>query len=137
MTSQGTMPALHVSVTIERPPAEVYAFVVDPANLPRWAAGLGGAIAEVAGEWVADSPMGKVTVRFAPANDLGVLDHDVTLLATGETFHNPMRVVANGSGSEIVFTLFRREGTTDEEFSVDRAAIARDLAALQRLLEKR
>jgi hypothetical protein len=33
------------------------------------------------------------------------LDHDVTL-PSGETLSNPMRVVPNGTGSEVVFTLF-------------------------------
>ena len=32
----------HVTTIIDRPAAEVYDFVRDPQNLPRWAAGLGG-----------------------------------------------------------------------------------------------
>jgi hypothetical protein len=123
----------HLSVSIERPPEAVYAFASDPANLPRWASGLSGAIERRGGEWIADSPMGKVKVRFAPPNDLGVLDHDVEV--SGETFHNPMRVVPNGDGSELSFTLFRRPGTTDEAFEADARTIERDLAALKRLLE--
>ena len=50
-----------------------------------------GSIARVGGEWVADSPMGKVKVRLTPPNALGVLDHDV-VLESGESVHNPMRV---------------------------------------------
>jgi hypothetical protein len=130
------MPARHISVFVDRPPGEVYAFAGDPANLPRWAAGLSGSIEPVAGEWVAESPMGKVKIRFVPPNALGVLDHDV-VLESGEAFHNPMRVVANGAGSEVVFTLFRRAGVTDEELTADAAAIERDLATLKRLLESR
>ena len=129
-----TFPAVHLSVTIERPPSEVYAFVARPENLPRWAEGLSGAIQNVRGEWVADSPMGKVKVRFVERNALGVLDHDV-VLESGARFHNPMRVVANGGGSELVFTLFRRPAESDEEFAADVLAIERDLAALKRLLE--
>jgi hypothetical protein len=126
----------HVSVSILRRPAEVYAFAAAPENLPRWAKGLSGSIEEVDGEWVADSPMGKVKVRFAGHNALGVLDHDVTL-PSGETVHNPMRVVANAEGSEVVFTLFRRPGMSDEAFAADAKAIAADLAELKRLLEAR
>lgn len=130
-----TFPAVrHFSVSIERSPADVYAFAADPGNLPRWAKGLSGSIAEVNGEWMADSPMGKVKIRFAPRNDLGVLDHDVTL-ESGETFHNPMRVVANGEGSEVVFTLYRRPEMTDQDFAADARAIEEDLGALKRLLE--
>lgn len=124
----------HVSISIDRPPAEVYAFTANPANLPRWAKGLSGAIEEVNGEWIADSPMGKVKVRFVRPNELGVLDHDV-VLESGETFYNPMRVVANGGGSEVVFTLFRRPGVSDEEFAADARAVAADLAALKAIAE--
>ncbi|MGH7823012.1 MAG: SRPBCC family protein [Candidatus Binatia bacterium] len=126
--------ARHISVSIHRSPAEVYAFAANPVNLPKWAKGLSGSIENVDGEWIADSPMGRVKVRFAPKNDLGVLDHDV-VLASGETVHNPMRVVANGQGSEVIFTLFRRAGVGDEDFAADARAVQRDLEALKELLE--
>lgn len=128
--------ARHVSVSIRRSPSEVYAFAANPENLPRWAKGLSGSIRNVAGEWIAESPMGKVKVRFAERNTFGVLDHDVTL-PSGETVHNPMRVAANGEGSEVIFTLFRRPGVSDEAFAEDTEAVERDLAALKRLLEAR
>jgi uncharacterized membrane protein len=47
----------HISVSIERPPNEVYAFVSNPGNLPKWATGLGSSIKKVNGEWIADAPM--------------------------------------------------------------------------------
>lgn len=125
---------LHLGVSICRSPRDVYEFVVNPENLPRWAKGLGGSIAKVGGEWFASSPMGKVKVRFTDRNDLGVLDHYVTL-ASGQTVHVPMRVVPNGEGSELVFTLFRLPGASEEDFAADRAAVEADLAALKRLLE--
>ena len=124
----------HVSVSIRRPPSEVHVFAANPVNLPRWAKGLSGSIENVDGEWIADSPMGRVKVLFAPKNDLGVLDHDV-VLASGETVHNPMRVVANGAGSEVIFTLFRRPGVAEEDFAADVRAVQRDLEALKELLE--
>lgn len=124
----------HLGVTILRPPGEVYRFVADPANLPRWARGLGGAITRVGDRWIADSPLGEVEVRFAPPNDLGVLDHDV-VLASGATFHNPLRVVANGDGSEVIFTLLRWPGTTDAAHEADARAVEADLRTLKALLE--
>ena len=124
----------HVSVTIDRPPHAVYEFVVNPENLPRWAKGLSTGIRQVDGEWVSDSPMGRVKVRFAERNAFGVLDHDV-VLPSGATVHNPMRVVANGTASELVFTVFKRAGMTHEEFDADVAAVSGDLAALKSLLD--
>lgn len=127
----------HVSLRIERPAAAVYAVAADPRNLPRWAAGLAGSTVEqVEGRWVTDSPMGRVTFAFAPPNDFGVLDHDVTL-PSGETVHNPLRVLHDEDGCEVVFTLRQRPGTTEEELDADAHAVARDLAALKALVEGR
>ena len=125
----------HVSVSIGRPPAEVYEFASDPRNLPRWAAGLvGTAVRMEAGEWTADAPFGKVRVRFAPRNPYGVLDHDVCL-ASGVTIHNPMRVVPHSEGSEFIFTLIRQPGVSDEKFAEDKAAVETDLRTLKEVLE--
>ena len=127
-------PVRYVSIFIDRPPTEVYAFVVNPENLPRWAKGLGSSIEQLDGEWVADSPMGKVKVRFVESNPFGVLDHHV-VLPSGEAVYNPLRVVPNGGGSELVFTLFRRPEMSEESFAADAETVAADLAALKRLLE--
>jgi hypothetical protein len=127
----------HVSLAIGRPPGEVYAFVSDPRNTPRWAAGLARSeMRQEADRWVADSPMGRIKIRFVEKNPYGVLDHDVEL-PTGVVFHNPMRVVPNGEGSEFTFTLIRQPGMSDDEFARDRAAVEKDLRTLKALLEQR
>ena len=126
--------SLHLSTHIARPAAQVYAFVADPAHLPQWAAGLGGSIEQRDGRWFADSPMGEVEVRFVDDNAYGVLDHDVTL-PDGSTMTNPMRVLSDGDGCEVVFTLRRAPGTTDEAYDADAAAVRADLASLKALLE--
>ena len=124
----------HISVSINRPAVEVYEFTSHPENLPKWAAGLSGSIRKVGGDWISDSPMGSVKVRFADRNPYGVLDHDV-VLPSGETIHNPMRVFPNGDGSELVFTLYRRPGMSEQMFLEDAAAVAKDLNAVKTLLE--
>jgi hypothetical protein len=126
----------HLSIRIERPAAAVYGYAGDPANLPQWAAGLAeSAVRMVEGRWVADSPMGEVGVQFAPPNEFGVLDHDVTLPG-GQVVYNPMRVIPDGDGSsEVIFTVRHRPEMSDDEFAHDQAAVAADLAALKRILE--
>ncbi|MEU5660728.1 SRPBCC family protein [Streptomyces sp. NPDC047737] len=124
----------HISIHIERPAEEVYAYASDPSHLPEWAAGLGKSIEETDGRWIADSPMGRVVVDFAPRNDLGVLDHHVTL-PSGETVYNPLRVIADGDGCEVVFTLRRRPDMSADDFRRDEAAVAADLVTLKRLAE--
>ena len=129
------MQVAHVSIFIARPPADVYEFASDPRNLPRWAAGLARSDVTRDGDgWIADAPFGRVRLTFAPRNPFGVMDHDVTL-PSGETVHNPMRVVPNGDGSEFVFTLFRRPGMSDAELASDREAVEGDLRTLKSLLE--
>lgn len=126
--------ARHLCVQIRRDWREVYAFASDPRNLPRWAAGLGSAVREEGGEWIATTPGGEVRVRFAPRNALGVLDHIVTV-APGVEVRVPMRVLANGAGCEVVFTLFRQPGMSDAKYLEDAGMVERDLQALKRLLE--
>ena len=124
----------HISLDIDRPAAEVYDYTSDHTNLPNWASGIGDSIELVDGEWVVESPMGRLTIGFVDRNALGVLDHTVTL-ASGETFYNPMRVIQHGTGSEVVFTLRRSDDQTDTEFEHDAATIVADLHTLKALLE--
>lgn len=78
--------------------------------------------------------MGRVGLAFAPPNDYGVLDHTVTTPA-GETFVNPMRVIPYGDGSEVVFSVRRQPGVSDEDFARDTGHVAADLGRLKRTLE--
>ena len=126
----------HVSTTIERRADEVYAYASDPRNLSSWAAGLAQADVElVDGAWVAESPMGRVTIEFAPPNPFGVLDHDVTL-PSGEVVRNPMRVIPNAEGCDVVFTVHRRAGVSAADFAADGEAVAADLATLRDLMQR-
>jgi hypothetical protein len=111
----------HVSVWVDRTAAAAYQFISDPANLPRWVAGL---------------DLSEVTFEFAPFNEFGVLDHVVEL--DGVEFYNPMRVLPAGvgpDGCELVFSVRRRAGMTDAEFDADAAAVQADLTTLKELLE--
>ena len=127
----------HVATTIDRSAEEVYTFVSDPRNLPAWAAGLAEQEVEyVDDEWVVLSPMGRVRVAFARANAFGVADHDVTL-PSGEVVTNPLRVIPNGSGCDVIFTVHRRKGMSPAEFAADIDAVTADLATLRALMEQR
>jgi hypothetical protein len=124
-----------VSVSVGRPPREVYEFAADLGNLPRWAVGLGTSYRREGDVLVADGPLGTVAVRFVERNTLGVLDHDVVLGDGGRVVRNAVRVVANGEGSEVTFLVLRQPGASDEQFAADCAAVERDLRTLKRLVE--
>ncbi|AKS34430.1 SRPBCC family protein [Mycolicibacterium goodii] len=133
------MRSRHVSVWVEVPPDAVYAFASDPGQMSRWAAGLAQGELRLTPEgWIADSPMGVVRVSFTPTNTHGVLDH-VVELPSGERVYNPMRVVPAGIDEprcEVVFTVRRRPGMSDEQFDADVAAVQADLERLRALLEQ-
>ena len=129
-----TYTSRHIVETIDRDPADVYAYVSDPRTLPAWASGLSTTISLVDDEWVAESDLGRITVEFAPDNPYGVLDHVVTL-PDGTQVTNPLRVVANGDGSDVVFSLFQLPPADLDAFEADAAAVTRDLARLKVLLE--
>ncbi|GLY92939.1 SRPBCC family protein [Actinoplanes sp. NBRC 103695] len=128
------MESKHVSTHIDRPLEAVYEYASDPANLPAWAPGLLSSIERDGDHWVAESPMGRIELVFTPRNEYGVLDHDVTT-ASGETFHNPMRVIPDGDGCELVFTVRRRPEMSDEDFERDWKAVLEDLVAIKRIVE--
>ena len=125
----------YVSIRIQRPADEVYAFTRDPESFPKWAAGLASGLTREGDQWVAHGPGGDVHVRFSPENPYGVLDHWVTL-PDGTELYMPLRVVANGEGAEVGMTLYRPPRMYDDAaFDRDAAAVARDLAKLKALLE--
>jgi hypothetical protein len=123
-----------VSVSIAQSPAKVYEFVSNPAHLPQWAPGFVRSITQRDNSWLAETSLGTVTFKFAEPNIFGVLDHAVTF-RSGETFSNPMRVVANGEGSEVLFTVFQHASMSDAEFDKDTRVVLGDLQKLKTLVE--
>lgn len=124
----------HLSISINRNSKDVYDFVSIPENFRLWASGLGKSLHQVDGVWIAETQQGPVRIRFSGRNEFGILDHWVSP-EQGVEIHIPMRVIPNGSGSELVFTLFRLPGMTDQSFETDAEWVMRDLLALKNLLE--
>jgi Polyketide cyclase / dehydrase and lipid transport len=127
--------AKHVSEWIDRSAAEVYDYVSDPTNIPSWARGLGESVEKVDERWFVETPSGRVGVAFVERNRFGVLDHEVTL-PTGEVIYVPMRVVPDGDGCEVVFTVRRLPDMSDEEFARDAGLVQADLTRLKQVLER-
>jgi hypothetical protein len=124
------------SVWIERPAADAYEFLCVPENFPKWASGLAGALRRDGEDWIADTPEGPAKVRFSDRNSHGVLDHSVTLPG-GATVFVPLRLMPKGAGCELVLTLNRQSGMSEEKFAADAEWVMRDLNAAKRILETR
>ena len=129
-----TLNAKTLTISIDRTPGDVYAFVNEVENLPRWATSFVKSARKTPDGWVAETSEGPMGFEYAARNELGVLDH-VVRPAPGVEIHVPMRVVPNGGGSEVIFTLVQFPGMPQEKFERDIGMVTRDLATLKRLLE--
>lgn len=127
------MEARTVSVSVARPAREVYVYLANPVHLPDWS-GFITHISPDGEDWIARTPAGQVRIRFTPLNDLGVLDHDVSVNPQ-LTVHVPMRVVRNAEGCEVMFTVFRQPGMSANDYEADIGMVRRDLLNLKRLIE--
>lgn len=123
-----------ITCSINRPLALVYEFASNPENLPQWVRSFCLSVRKSGDAWQMETPTGWVGIRFVPANEFGVLDHLVTL-PDGQSILNPMRVVANGAGSEVMFTLLQLPGMSDEQFAKDAGMVEADLRSLKVVLE--
>jgi uncharacterized protein YndB with AHSA1/START domain len=129
-----TFPSRTLSISIDCQPARVYEFVSNPENLPKWATAFCKSVTKSNNDWIMQTPRGSMKVRFAEKNAFGVLDHYVTPAPELEVYV-PMRVLPNGSGSEVIFTLFRLADMSNEQFAEDVGMVERDLETLKDVLE--
>lgn len=129
-----TLAANIIHISIERDWRDVYAFMAKPEKMPLWASGLSSGLTRDGDDWIAPGPLGNARVRFAPDNAFGVVDH-LVMLENGLKLQNALRVVPNGDGAEVMFTLLRQADMSDEQFAGDAEWVAKDLAALKSILE--
>lgn len=122
------------NIFIARPFDAVCKYLATPENFSQWAAGLGNGVRFVDGAWMADTPGGAVKIRFSEHNTFGIVDHYVYPKPDMEIYV-PMRVVVNGEGSEVLFTLFQLPEMTDEQFEADAVLVRQDLDTLKKVLE--
>ncbi|SEJ63268.1 hypothetical protein SAMN05518849_11013 [Sphingobium sp. AP50] len=126
--------ARSIDIAIRVPLAQAYGFASQPENFPRWAAGLSASLHREGDDWIADTPEGRAIVTFSPPNDFGILDHHVRLPGKPD-IHIPLRMIANGDGTQVVFTLFRQPDMDDAAFDRDADLVTKDLQRLKALLE--
>ncbi|WP_354644369.1 hypothetical protein [Kitasatospora camelliae] len=123
------------TVGTDRPAAEVFAFLADPANWPRRAVVnvLSIEPTEDPAWWAMSTPAGPARLRLHPDAALGVLDHDYR--DDTASWRVPARVVPNGDGAEFMITFLRPPMLTDAEFDRQTALVDTELAALKSVLE--
>ncbi|MFI6150916.1 hypothetical protein [Streptomyces sp. NPDC051109] len=125
------------TVTIERPVADVFAFLADATNWPSWAiVNVNVKAIEHTNEpdwWLMTTPHGPARLRIRGNAELGILDHDY--VEDQASWQVPARVVANGAGAEFMITFFQPPAFTDVFFDEQVALVDTELATLKRILE--
>lgn len=124
-----------VSVTIDAAPAQVSADLMEAESHPEWGTEFfsGGAEDLGDGSWRVNIPMmgGEARMRIDGDEALGVID--MYLAPEGVPFGAPLpvRVVPNGDGADVLFTLTRFPQQTDEEWEAGVASMGRELINLK------
>ena len=123
-----------VHTSIHAPPDDVVGFLSDVENWKTWGPWIRAVARSSPRDWTLETDAGVMKVHFVESNPFGVLDHRVTL-ASGHTVTNGMRVISNGTGSELVMVLFQYPGISTAEFERDIQAVTDDLARLKTAAE--
>jgi hypothetical protein len=84
-----------------------------------------------------ERPAGEVYAFVCDPNNLPAWASGLSAgVDSGPEVYMPMRVLPNGEGAEVLITVFRQPGVSDEKFAEDTHWVRRDLEALKTLLEK-
>ena len=130
-----TYRAAIVQTSIDAPPESVVSFLSDLQNWKTWAPWIESVARKSQRDWTLETEAGVMNVRFVEPNSLGVLDHQVTL-ASGTTITNSLRVIANGSGSELVMVLLQWPHMSAPDFDRDVLSVTDDFARLKAAVER-
>src|SRR3954451_19942335 len=97
-----------VDILIQRPPAEVFAFLTDPANHPRWDTSSVSMRQDEPGEWRTGTTfhevrkMGPRTMEIqSRVADLVAVERMDIDSVTGPEFHGHWRLSAEGAGTRL------------------------------------
>ncbi len=129
-------PSRTISLAINRPCAEVYAFLSNPANLTRWTGGMLEAPPRQVSEhvWQTAYEGAEVRLEFAPINTLGVVDLAVTGRGNADRVFWA-RVFPNGEGTELCCTILQGADESDVEFQSNFEWLRADLLVFKSFVE--
>ena len=134
-----TLDTATVTETIDAPPERVSADLTDPSSILEWSTEFFSGTAEDQGNgtWQMNVPRmgGPVVMRIDSDTTQGVID--MYLAPVGAPFGAPLpiRVVPNGDGSDVLFTLARFPNQSDEEWTEGLQSMKRELKNLKTRLE--
>ncbi len=85
------------------------------------------------GWWSFSSLHGKAKLKFNENKSLGILDHKY--VDEGYSWDVPMRVVTSGDFSEVMMTLNKPDGLTDEQFDQRVSEVGEMIVTMKNIIE--
>ena len=111
-----------------------YDFIKDLSNLSQWATSFVSDVSIENGVASLKQDDGELKLQFVQQNIFGVLDHVITL-PSGAQIYQPMRVLPNAGGSEVILTLLESIDLKGEKLKKEAELMQNDLENLKALLE--
>jgi hypothetical protein len=128
-----TIRSVTSSISIQASPSAVLDLVGDATTLPRWAPGFAQAVRAEGELWAVAVPgAGEALIDLRVSRERGTVDI-VSVDQPGRGVFT--RVLANGDGSEYLFTQFFADSVTDAEVQAQVTVVEGELERVKRLTE--
>lgn len=126
--------AITKSISIEAPYEQVFSFLINPMNWPRWAVVSVLSVAPGMDDgWRIETPFGVMDVWLKVHSASGVIDHDIKIDDTIWSIR--ARVVPNGKRSEFTLTFLKPSSFTPALFEHHLSDFDNELERLKRMME--
>jgi hypothetical protein len=126
--------AVTKSILMDAPASKVFTFISNLANWPKWAIANVVAVKPGAGEWWAmETRTGLGRIRIRPDEASGALEYD--FISAGVQWTVAGRVVAKGSGAELILEFSPPSSISKEAFDKQVGLADKELARLKQLME--
>ncbi len=123
------------SISIDAPPEAVLELVADATRLPEWAPDFAHTVRADGAAWIIGTGDAEVRIVVRVSQIHGTVDFLVPGLPPGVEAGAFSRVVANGRGSEYMFTQFFADELSDAEIARRKLVVADELQAVRALCE--
>ena len=128
------MDAYTSTITIDRAPDDVFAFVRVPENQPEWAVNFVRSTRPLGdGRYVMETPAGELVYRLDADPARRVVDFVFEAPEGGAVL--PARVIGAGAASVFTFTITRSPGMPDGAWEQGCRGLDEELLVLKRILE--
>jgi hypothetical protein len=115
------------SIAIDATPSSVHEFMSAPGNIPRWAPKFATEVHRDGERWIATSARGDAEIVVDSHPSARTVD---ILSAADRTRGAFARVLPNGSGCEVLFTLFFAADASAEAIATQMTIVDEELAAI-------